>query len=32
MALMYEPANARFKEQMELVEKSRPKADPFKIR
>lgn len=32
MALMYEPANPRFKEQLELVEKSRPKTDPFKIR
>ncbi len=32
MALMYEPANARFKEQLALVEKSRPKADAFKIR
>ena len=30
-ALMYEPQNARFKEQMALVEKSRPKVD-FKIR
>mgnify|MGYP006270824069 CR=1 FL=1 len=32
MALMYEPGNARFKEQLALVERSRPKADPFKIR
>ena len=32
MALMYEPANAKFKEQLALVEKSRPKADAFKIR
>lgn len=31
-ALMYEPQNARFKEQLALVEKSRPKVDPFKIR
>ena len=30
-ALMYEPQNARFKEQMALVEKNRPKVD-FKIR
>jgi DnaJ-class molecular chaperone len=32
MALMYEPANAKFKEQLAFVEKSRPKADAFKIR
>jgi DnaJ-class molecular chaperone len=35
-ALMYEPANARFKEQLAAVEKqldlSRPKGDSFKIR
>jgi curved DNA-binding protein CbpA len=31
-ALMYEPANARFKELLALVEKSKPKVDPFKIR
>lgn len=31
-ALMYEPANARFKELLQQVEKSKPKADPFKIR
>jgi DnaJ-class molecular chaperone len=35
-ALMYEPANARFKEQLAAVEKqaeqNRAKADPFKIR
>jgi curved DNA-binding protein CbpA len=31
-ALMYEPGNARFKEQLELVERSRPKMDQFKIR
>ncbi len=30
-ALMYEPQNAKFKEQMALVEKNRPKVD-FKIR
>jgi DnaJ-class molecular chaperone len=32
MALMYEPANAKFKEQLTLVERSRPKEDVFKIR
>jgi curved DNA-binding protein CbpA len=31
-ALMYEPANARFKELLTKVEKSRPKVDPYKIR
>src|SRR5918911_1586819 len=31
-ALMYEPSNARFKELLGTVERSRPKADPFKIR
>lgn len=31
-ALMYEPANARFKELLAKVEKSRPKVDPYKIR
>jgi len=31
-ALMYEPANAKFKELMAQVEKSKPKFDPFKIR
>ncbi len=31
-ALMYEPANSKFKEALALVEKSKPKADPFKIR
>jgi curved DNA-binding protein CbpA len=34
-ALMYEPANPRFKEQLAAVEKrleGRPKADPFRIR
>ena len=31
-ALMYEPANARFKELLALVERSRPRGDPFKIR
>ncbi len=30
-ALMYEPQNAKFKEQMALIEKNRPKVD-FKIR
>jgi DnaJ-class molecular chaperone len=31
-ALMYEPANAKFKDQLLVVEKSRPKSDAFKIR
>jgi curved DNA-binding protein CbpA len=31
-ALMYEPANAKFKELLASVEKSKPKVDPFKIR
>ncbi len=31
-ALMYEPANAKFKELLAQVEKSKPKFDPFKIR
>jgi curved DNA-binding protein CbpA len=31
-ALMYEPGNARFKELLTSVEKSRPKVDPYKIR
>jgi len=31
MALMYEPQNGRFREQMELVEKNRPKND-FRIK
>ena len=31
-ALVYEPQNARFREQLALVEKSRPKVDQFKIR
>jgi curved DNA-binding protein CbpA len=31
-ALIYEPANARFKELLARVEKSRPKVDPYKIR
>jgi curved DNA-binding protein CbpA len=31
-ALMYEPANAKFRELLERVEKSKPKSDPFKIR
>ena len=31
-ALMYEPANARFKELLVKVEKSKPKVDPYKIR
>jgi DnaJ-class molecular chaperone len=31
-ALVYEPANARFKELLARVEKSKPKVDPFKIR
>ena len=31
-ALMYEPANARFKELLTQIEKTKPKQDPFKIR
>jgi curved DNA-binding protein CbpA len=31
-ALMYEPANAKFKEMLQLIERSKPKVDPFKIR
>jgi curved DNA-binding protein CbpA len=31
-ALMYEPANAKFKELLAVVERSKPKVDPFKIR
>jgi DnaJ-class molecular chaperone len=31
-ALMYEPANAKFKELLASVERSKPKVDPFKIR
>jgi len=31
-ALMYEPGNARFKELLAQIEKSKPKVDPFKIR
>jgi curved DNA-binding protein CbpA len=31
-ALMYEPANVKFKELLERIEKSRPKSDAFKIR
>ncbi len=31
-ALMYEPQNARFKELLAQIEKSKPKVDPFKIR
>ncbi len=31
-ALMYEPANARFKVLLARVEKSKPKVDPYKIR
>ena len=31
-ALMYEPGNAKFKELLGQVEKSKPKVDPFKIR
>ncbi len=31
-ALMYEPENARFKELLAQVQKSKPRADPFKIR
>ncbi len=32
LALMYEPQNAKFKEQLRLVEQSKPKVDQFKIR
>ncbi len=32
MALAYEPQNPKFKEQLALVEKSKPKVDQFKIR
>ena len=32
MALMYEPQNAKFKEQLLHVERSKPKVDQFKIR
>jgi len=31
-ALMYEPQNARFKELLAQVEKSRPRTDPYKIK
>jgi curved DNA-binding protein CbpA len=31
-ALMYEPGNARFKELLATVERSKPRVDPFKIR
>jgi len=31
-ALMYEPANARFKELLASVERAKPKSDPFKIK
>jgi len=31
-ALMYEPDNPRFRELLAQVEKSKPKADPFKVR
>jgi curved DNA-binding protein CbpA len=31
-ALMYEPGNAKFKELLAQVEKSKPKVDPYKIR
>ncbi len=31
-ALMYEPGNARFKELLAQVERSKPKVDPFRIR
>jgi curved DNA-binding protein CbpA len=31
-AIVYEPANAKFKELLARVEKSKPKVDPFKIR
>lgn len=31
-ALMYEPTNAKFKEQLALVEKNRPKGDAFRIK
>jgi hypothetical protein len=29
---MYEPANQKFRELMTLVERSKPKVDPYKIR
>ncbi len=32
MALMYEPQNAKFKEQLAAVEKSRPRGDAFRIK
>ena len=32
MALMYEPQNARFKESLAQVERSKPRVDPFKIK
>jgi hypothetical protein len=32
MALMYEPQNAKFKEQLANVDKQKPKVDQFKIR
>ena len=31
-ALMYEPGNAKFKETLALVEASKPKVDPYRIR
>ena len=31
-ALMYEPSNARFRELLATVEKSKPRVDPFKIK
>ena len=31
-ALIYEPANARFKELLAQIERSKPKVDPFKIK
>ena len=31
-ALMYEPQNAKFKELLALIERSKPKGDPFKVR
>jgi DnaJ-class molecular chaperone len=31
-ALMYEPQNAKFKEMQALIERSKPKVDPFKIK
>jgi hypothetical protein len=29
---MFEPGNARFKELLQVVERSRPRADPYRIK